>query len=340
MKVSSPMVNLPTQNPFPTLSRPGVVSPQATPPMSAGSNHSSGDYFSFNPTSSATLPASPPLTPQITPTADPKSDPAIINQALNLLGGIQHIPQEEAYIRQLGLSPCFHNGQEALRMIRNNNIQVVFGDMGDSPAHAQWVADQRTIMINQKYRGDNSPTTLYAISEAMYHEAGHAANVVTDPVTGQHHNLSILGNGPTSIGDDESSLQEELDCMALNSLAHGYHEAIDPAYAKAASSSRLLHDGVQLYYRYLLHDTDPYKNAIINRMVEKYGELPLSSPGHEPPKPMEPFAPLALSYRIAQRIQQQAPCPISIANSSPSNVCGPNNALPTPSNTPKLAYLA
>ena len=231
-----------------------------------------------------------------------------------MLGGIQHIPQEEAYIRHLGLNPCFRNGQEALQMIQKNHLNVVFGDMGDSPAHAQWVADQRTIMVNQKYRGDNSPTTLYAISEALYHEAGHAANVVTDPKSGQHVNLSVLANGPSPIGDDQSSMQEELDCMALNSLAHGYHEAMDPAYAKAASTSRLLHDGVQLYYRYLLHDPDPYKNAIINRMVLKYGELPLSSPGHEPPKPMEPLTPLPLSYRIAQRLQQQNPCPTATAN--------------------------
>ena len=124
MKVSSPMVNLPTQNPFPTLSRPGVVSPQATPPMSAGSNHSSGDYFSFNPTSSATLPASPPLTPQITPTADPKSDPAIINQALNLLGGIQHLTEQHPGIR-------IYTGSVDERLNDKAYIVPGLGDAGD-----------------------------------------------------------------------------------------------------------------------------------------------------------------------------------------------------------------
>jgi hypothetical protein len=272
---------------------------------------------------------------------NPKSDEVIIGKALNLLGGIRHLPQEEAYLRLLGLNPCFHNGQEALRMIQNNRIKVVFGDMGDSSAHAQWVAnpetdqgpDQPTIMVNQKYRGDDSPATLYAISEALYHEAGHAANVVTDPKTGQPVNLSILGNRPTSIGDDQSSIQEELDCMALNSLAHGYHEAIDPAYAKAASESRLLHDGVQLYYKLLLRDPDPQKNAIINRMLLKYGELPLSSPGHEITRPNEPFAPLPLTARIAQRMQQST---ATTPKPPPPAVFSAN----IPSNLPQMAYWA
>lgn len=269
--------------------------------------------------------------PSANPIVNPKSDQAILGQALNLLGSIRHIPQEEAYLRHLGLSPCFRNGQEALQMIKNNQINVVFGDMGDSLAHAQWMADQRTIMVNQKYRGDNSPATLYAISEALYHEAGHAANVVTDPVTGQPHNLSVGGNGPTSIGDDESSIQEELDCMALNSLAHGYHEAIDPAYAKAASTSRLLHDGVQLYYRYLLQDPDPFKNAIINRMVNKYGDQPLSSPGHEPPRSMEPYTPMPLANRIAMKVQQQPTMIAGLASST---------GIPIPIPQQQLAYWA
>jgi len=266
-------------------------------------------------------PLSPPLSPPLNPsntstlpsqalsqlngatTVNPTSDAAILGRALDLLGGIQHIPAEESYLRTLGLSPCFHNGKEALDMIKNNHIQVVFEDMGDSLAHAQWDAEQSKIMVNAKYRGDNSPTTLYAISEALYHEAGHAANVVTDPRTGQHYNLSLGGVGLKPLGDGESSIQEELDCMALNSLAHGHHEATDPAYAQASSSSRLLRDGVQLYYRYLLKDPDPYKNAIINRIALKYPDLPLASPGHEPPRPMLPYAPLPLAYRIALKAQ-------------------------------------
>jgi len=250
--------------------------------------------------------------PVVQPTAPPITAPAlvpdaeILQKAKDLLGQIQHIPREEAYLRQLGLNPCFRNGQEALQMINNNHIQVVFGDMGDSLAHAQWVADQRLIMINQRYRGDNSPATLYAISEALYHEAGHAANVTTDPLTGRHYNLSVGHSGPSSLGDDQSSIQEELDCMALNILAHGYHEATDSNYARAASTSRLINDGVKRYYN-LAYDVDPYKTAFIDRMVNKYGELSLSSPGHEPNRPNEPYVPLPLAYRVMLKTLAQNP---------------------------------
>ena len=281
------------------------------------------------------------------------ADKIILCHALQRLGNIQNLPQDEAYMQHLGLPPIFHNGREALQVIQNNNIRVAFGDMGDTKAHAQWVADQRLIMINDKYRGDHSPTTLYAIAEAIYHEAGHAAALMTDPRTGQRQNLSIggqasvrhsIGNGFSTsnlgpVGDDQSSLQEESECLALNTMAHRYHEAIDPTYAQAASNSPLLRDGVQLYSR-LFFDADPYKNALIARIIDKYGELPLSSPGHEPPTPQEPLKPLPLAYRVMQRIQgqtQQAPTPTIFPFQAIQKA---SSTIPNPAQTSRVSYLA
>lgn len=217
-----------------------------------------------------------------TPVQQSPLDKAIIGQALGLLGQIHNLPQDELYIRQLGVNPVFQNGQQARQVIQSKGIRVEFGDMGDSPAHAQWMADQNLIMINQRYKGDTSPATLYAISEAIYHEAGHAA-----------------GNG-----DDNSSVQEELNCLALNTLAHRYHTAIDPNYARNVSSNRLLADGVALYPQ-LFFDADPQKQALVNRMVEKYGDLDLTSPGHE--VPTISTQPWPLAQRIKTQFNQQSP---------------------------------
>lgn len=223
-------------------------------------------------------------------------DQATLQQALNLLGNIQNLPGDESYMKQLGIHIIFRNGQEALNLIRAKGIKVEFGDMGDSAAHAQWIADKKLIMINQRYRGDNSPATQYAISEAIYHEAGHAAKLVQHPITKLTGNLSVVSSNPNDVGDDTSSIQEELDCLALNTLAYRYHTAIDPAYAQTISSSRLLSDGVALYTK-LFFDPDPKKQALIQRVVEKYGDLPLSSPGHEPPAFMGQNQPIA--YQVA-----------------------------------------
>ncbi|WP_303672656.1 hypothetical protein [Vampirovibrio chlorellavorus] len=224
-------------------------------------------------------------------------DQAILQQSLILLGQVRHLPGDDAYLRGMGVWPVFQNGQQALQTILQKGIRVEFGDMGDSPAHAQWIAEQNRIMINQRYRGDSSPATRYAISEALYHEAGHAA-----------------GNG-----DDQSSIQEELNCLALNTLAHRYHRAINPYYGQTATHSPLLSDGVALYAQ-LFFDSDPQKRALIRRVVQKYGDLPLESPGHPVPYlgpgmawaprstgPMNVPTPLAQQIKTAYWLQQASP---------------------------------
>ncbi len=189
--------------------------------------------------------------------------PASIKQALMLVGRIQHLAYDEAEIQKMGVSLIFRNGAEALNLILQKQPRVEFGDMGDSKAHAQWIKDKNLIMINQKYQGNPSKETLYAISEAIYHEAGHVAR----------------------LGDDQASIQEETNCLALNTLAHRFHAYTDPSYAHSNSNSRLITDGVALYPK-LFFDKDPNKQGLINRIIEKYGMLPPETPDHRiPPTP-------------------------------------------------------
>lgn len=186
--------------------------------------------------------------------------PAEIYHALILLGQIRHKPGDEAHMQNLGVDLLFRNGEEALKVILDNGIKVEFGDMGDTKAHAQWLRDDKLIMINQKYKGRLSKDTLYAISEAIYHEAGHA----------------------TRLGDNRASIQEEINCLALNTLAHRYHSFIDKDYQNSHSNSRLITDGVALYARlFFSDDLEP----LVNRIVEKYGSLPPETPDHNIPQP-------------------------------------------------------
>ncbi len=260
-------------------------------------------------------------------------DRYIVDRALTLVGQIQNLPQDEAYIRSLGINPVFQNGQQARRVIDSKGIRVEFGDMGDSPAHAQWIADQNLIMINRQYRGDYSPTTLCAISEAIYHEAGHAAKLVNAPGSaGSVFNQSLTSNNPDDVGDDSSSIQEELDCLALNTLAHRYHEAKYPQYAQSVSSSRLLSDGVALYAK-LFFDPDPEKKALVKRVAEKYGDLELESQGH--PVPVLAHT-IPMAQRVAQYVRhtnpQNQPLPLG------QNLFPVSRTAPVPFNAPVYPF--
>jgi hypothetical protein len=208
------------------------------------------------------------------------SDP-LIAQALHYLGEIRNLPQDEVALSQMGVNILFHCGQDALDLIRQKNIKVAFGDMGDSLAHAQWIKDDNLIMINQKYKNDSSWPNLYAISEAIYHEAGHAGRM----------------------GDDRSSIQEEIDCLALNTLAYRYHAATNPQYVLVSGTNRLIADGVALYAK-LFFDPDPNKTALVNRVIDKYGFLPTHSPDHTIPLQNPSFGP-TLADRVIRTLHDR-----------------------------------
>lgn len=222
-------------------------------------------------------------TPQVQPTTTSAIGTGLeIPMALAMLRNIRHSAEDEAYLKSLGINLAFRNGQEAYDLLQRNNIEVSFGFIDDAKAHAAYDPQAKHITINDKYQGDFSPLTLYAIAEAIYHEAGHAA-----------------GNG-----DGLSSIQEELDCLALNTLAHRFHTgsvpAVSQAEAAAGPQSELVSNGVALYTK-LFFDPDPTKQALVDRVILKYGDLPPHSPGHD--IPTLPCG-VSLAYRVLNQLQQ------------------------------------
>lgn len=197
-------------------------------------------------------------------TQHPNANPPEIILALQALKDIQPLPGLDAYARSMGIDVIFKNGQEALDLIQRKGITVAFGDMGDTTAHAQWLSDQNLIMINQKYRGNTASAMVYALSEAIFHEAGHAARS----------------------GDNQSSIQEETNCLFLNAWANAFHQSLDPDYANTTQKSELLSNGVALYNTLFFKDPDPTKAALVRRIALKYGVLPLSSPDHPAQQPV------------------------------------------------------
>ncbi|MEB3245854.1 MAG: hypothetical protein VKJ06_07715 [Vampirovibrionales bacterium] len=202
-------------------------------------------------------PPQAPVTPvnpaQITPHPE-------LQAALKLLGTIKPLPADVNYLKQMGVDVIYPSGADALRTIIQKGIKVEFAELDDDKAHAEWIAEENRIVVNKKYQGDVTPATLYGLAAALFHEAGHAGRR----------------------GDNEASIQEEINCLALNVLAHRYFQATQPAYQFAASQSRLITDGVALYSN-LFFDTDPSKQRLVQRVIQKYGMLPPNSPDHPTP---------------------------------------------------------
>ena len=177
--------------------------------------------------------------------------------ALNKLGEITHDPADVNYLESIGITLPFNSGKEALDFLRQSQLQVVFADFGDSLAHAQYNNDEGKVLINQKYKGQMTLPMALAIADAIYHEVGHAKD-----------------------RDGVSSIQEELDCLALNVMGYRYQQRKYPEITNAPNQSRLISDGVALYPK-LFFDPDPTKMALIKRVTEKYGFLPVITPNHQ-----------------------------------------------------------
>ena len=185
-------------------------------------------------------------------------DPVIL-EALNKLREVRYLPGDAEYIRNMGLKTIYNNGQEAINMLISKNLKVEFGQVSDPAIHAQWINSENKVIINEKYKDTKDPAVIMAISEAIFHELGHAKD-----------------------GDELSSIQEELECLALNTLAYRYHRAYYPDAFKSAANADIINNGVSLYEK-LFFDPDIEKKGLVNRVIDKYGSLPLESPNHSLP---------------------------------------------------------
>lgn len=182
---------------------------------------------------------------------------ANIQAAIRALSKITFDPQDAAYVRSIGANMPFNSGAEALDFLRKSNARIVFDKLSSPEVHAQYDFDKNFIRINETYRDTLNTAEILAIAEAILHEAGHAKD-----------------------GDNASSLQEEIDCLAMNVLAHRYIQRQYP-HMFSNSSSRIVQDGVSIYEK-LFFDPDPNKKALVERLQDKYGYLPLGDRVHPP----------------------------------------------------------
>lgn len=178
-------------------------------------------------------------------------------EAVNNLNYLEFDKNDVKHVQSLGVVLPFLSGAEAVKFIKNSHTEIKFAPIPSENIHAQYDYDDNCIKINEIYKDTKNPAEILAISESILHEAGHAKDQ-----------------------DDSSTVQEELDCLALNALSHRAICKNSPNIFEQADS-KIVKDGVCLYSD-LFFDLDPQKTALIERVKMKYGNLPVGDLKHSP----------------------------------------------------------
>lgn len=180
-----------------------------------------------------------------------------LRAAVNELKNLYFSQNDINYLLANGVKVPFHSGAEAINFLERNNTRILFGKTSDENVHAQYDYSTNIITINQKYKNSEDFPIIMAISEAILHETGHAKD-----------------------NDGESSIQEELDCLGMNAIAH---RAFLKKYGNVfkESNAPIIEDGVRVYAR-LFFEPDPEKSNLIKRVREKYGYLQVGDRTHRP----------------------------------------------------------
>lgn len=178
-------------------------------------------------------------------------------KAVNQLNYIRFDKNDVKRVQSMGVVLPFRSGKEAVDYIKNSHIVIKFDKLDSENIHAQYDFDTDCIKINEIYKNTKNSAEILAISEAILHEAGHAKD-----------------------GDGGSSLQEEIDCLALNAVAHRAIIKNSPN-AFAGSNSLIVKDGVCVYGDLFFGD-DNSKSALKERIKMKYGHLPVGDFRHPP----------------------------------------------------------
>ncbi len=182
-----------------------------------------------------------------------------IATALTELNGLIFSTEDLDYLKKMGIEIPFYSGKEAFDFIEKENIRIIFDTPAEAGVHAQYDFYKNIITINKKYKNTTDFAVMLAIAEAILHEAGHAKDK-----------------------DGYSSIQEELNFLGMNAVAH---RAFLKKYTDIFSDSQepIIKDGVSLYAK-LFFDKDENKKALIKRIKEKYGDLPAGDRLHPPGK--------------------------------------------------------
>lgn len=180
-----------------------------------------------------------------------------IIEALAELKDLKFGKDDIEYLKSLGVNVPFGSGTETVNYIKKQNIRILFEQTTEPGIHAQYDFDKNLIIINNKYKNTKDFAVTLAIAEAILHETGHAKD-----------------------NDGESSIQEELDFLGMNAIAH---RAFLRKYGNVFSDSKdlIIQDGVSIYAK-LFFENDPQKKNLIERISTKYGDLPSGDRIHPP----------------------------------------------------------
>ncbi len=184
------------------------------------------------------------------------TDP-VLKEALYELQITNFDANDIAYVNSLGLELPFTSGEQVVDFIANNNVRILFDSIKDSDVHAHYNYEKNIIYINDKYIGTKDKAIVLAISESILHETGHAKDK-----------------------DGKTSVQEELECLAMNAIAH---RSIVKRHSDIFSPSvaLIVKEGVSLYEDLFFNRHDD-NNALIARVRDKYGYLPVGCDKHPP----------------------------------------------------------
>lgn len=177
-----------------------------------------------------------------------------ILMALNELKQIRFAQNEVEFLQKSGVNPPFCSGAEAVKFLKESNARILFDSM-PSDIHAQYDFSKNFIKINHLYKNTLNTAEILAMAEAILHEAGHAKD-----------------------NDNQSSIQEEINCLGANALAHRDLQRRYP-HMFITSNSLIVQDGVRVYEK-LFFDPDVNKLALIRRLQIKYGYLPAGDSKH------------------------------------------------------------
>ncbi len=194
----------------------------------------------------------------VTPLVNTKKQEDTISRALNELKKVEFSTNDIIYMQNLGVNMPFKNGLEAVDYLNNKHIDIAYANFSNDSVHAclDTTNEVPVVLINSNYKDLATFSDILALSEAMFHETGHAKD-----------------------NDSINSIQEEIDCLALNVLAHQFYKKTYPDVFKNQTSP-LYSEGVNLYDK-LFFDFDLNKAALKQRVSEKYGYLNTASPYHQ-----------------------------------------------------------
>lgn len=179
-----------------------------------------------------------------------------LKSSLKELYSLQFDENDMRYLQSVGLNLPFTSGKDVVQYLEKENVRIGFDKIPEPDVHAHYNYEKNIICINDKYKNSQSRPVVLAIASAILHEASHAKDK-----------------------DGMASIQEELECLGMNAMAH---RAFIKKYTDIFKNSNIpiIQDGVSLYAD--LFFNYPNLNDLVLRVRTKYGYLPVGCEKHHP----------------------------------------------------------